>query len=55
MPETSRLELYLKELSELAEDPIHKKLIAAYTSDNPKKSMEIELGRILNQVLKDED
>ncbi|MDP2720020.1 MAG: hypothetical protein Q8P44_09415 [Dehalococcoidia bacterium] len=55
MSDTSRLEQYLRELAELTKDPIHKQLIAAYTGDNPTKSMEIELGRILNMVVKHED
>ncbi len=55
MSDTSRLEKYLEELSELTEDPVHKQLIAAYTGDNPKKSMEMELGLILSELVKHED
>lgn len=55
MPEISRLEQYLKDLDALTKDPIHKLLIAAYNGDNPKKSMEQELGRLLIQVVKRED
>jgi len=55
MPELSRLEQYLKDLDALTTDPIHKLLIAAYTGDNPKESMEQELGRLLSQVVNRED
>ncbi len=55
MPEPSRLEQYMKELDALTTDPIHKRLIAAYTGDNPKESMELELGKLLSQVVNRED
>jgi hypothetical protein len=55
MGELSRLELYLKELEALVKDPIHKRLLAAYTGDEPKESVERELDRLLIEVLKSED
>ena len=55
MTELSRLELYLKELEELVTDPIHKRLLAAYTGDKPKESVELELNRLLIEVLRSED
>jgi hypothetical protein len=55
MTDLSKLEKYSKELAELTEDPIHKRLITAYTGDNPKASMEAELSRILDEVMKHED
>ena len=55
MTELSRLELYLEELKALVTDPIHKRLLAAYTGDKPKKSVELELDRLLIEVLKSED
>lgn len=55
MTEPSRLELYLEELKALVTDPIHKRLLAAYTGDNPKESVELELDRLLIDVLKSED
>jgi len=55
MTDTSRSEEYLKELTELTENPIHKQLISAYTGDNPKKSIELELGQILLDMLEHED
>jgi hypothetical protein len=55
MTEPSRLELYLEELKTLVTDPIHKRLLAAYTGDEPKESVELELNRLLIEVLKIED
>jgi hypothetical protein len=55
MAEPSRLELYLEELKELVTDPVHKRLIAAYTGDQPKESVELELNRLLIEVLRRED
>lgn len=55
MPEISRLQQYLKELAKLTTDPIHKRLISAFMGDNPKESMEAELGKILSEVVKHED
>ena len=55
MTEQSRLETYLEELKALAADPIHKALLAAYTGDKPKESVERELNRLLIEVLQRED
>jgi len=55
MTERSRLELYLEELKALVKDPVHKRLLAAYTGDEPKNSVELELDRLLLEVLKSED
>jgi hypothetical protein len=55
MTELSRLELYLKELDALVTDPINKRLLAAYTGDEPKESVESELDQLLIEVLKSED
>jgi hypothetical protein len=55
MIESSRLELYLQELKALVTDPIHKRLLSAYTGDEPKESVELELDRLLIEVLKSED
>ena len=55
MIESSRLELYLQELKALVTDPIHKRLLSAYTGDDPKESVELELDRLLIEVLESED
>jgi hypothetical protein len=55
MEEFSNLEKYLKELSDGTQDPIHKRLIAAYQGDDPKQSIEAELGKILTEVMNRED
>jgi hypothetical protein len=55
MPENLKLQKYLQELSEQTTNPIHKRLISAYTGDNPKESVENELSKILSEVLKNED
>ncbi|MGR3309849.1 MAG: hypothetical protein ACUZ77_03655 [Candidatus Brocadiales bacterium] len=55
MDNISRLQQYLKELAELTTEPIHKRLISAYMGNNPKESMEVELVRILSEVMKHED
>ena len=55
MPENSRLQQYLNELSELTKDTVHKRLIAAYMGEHPKESAEMELGKILSEVIKHED
>lgn len=55
MAEVSKIETYLKELADETEDPIHKRLIAAYKRDNPKEHIEAELGSILSEVISRED
>ena len=46
---------YLIELLAELSDPVHKRLIQAYRGDDPVKSMEYELGKILTEVLHHED
>ena len=55
MAELSKVEQYLQELAEQAEDPICKRLITAYKGSNPMESMETELGQILTEVIEHED
>jgi hypothetical protein len=55
MTELSKIERYLAELNEITENPIHKCLIASYKGDDPKQSMETELGKLLEEVIKRED
>lgn len=55
MTELSKVEQYLQELAEQAEDPICKRLITAYKGSKPMESMETELGRILKEVVERED
>jgi len=55
MTEPSKLELYLEELKTLVTDPIHKRLLAAYTGDDPKDSVERELDQLLIEVIESED
>ena len=42
---------FLDELLEQLSNPIHKRIIQAYLSDNTVESMEYELGNILSEVL----
>ncbi|TEU05247.1 hypothetical protein E3I90_04605 [Candidatus Bathyarchaeota archaeon] len=51
----SRLKEYQAELLEKVSDPVHKRLIEAYQLKDPVGSMEDELGRILLEVLQNED
>jgi hypothetical protein len=51
----SRLEVCLEELKTLATEPIHETLLAAYTGDERKESVERKLNRVLIDVLKRED
>ena len=46
---------YLEELSEVLSDTYHKRLIRAYKDDDPVQSMESELGKILLEVLNNEN
>ena len=55
MTELSKIERYLNELTEITDNPIHKRLIASYKGDDPKQSMETELGKIFEEVIKHED
>jgi hypothetical protein len=54
-PKHSRLEEFLDELQEKISDPIHLRLIKAYQGIDPVVSMETELGKILMEVVKNED
>ena len=51
----SRFKEYQAELLEKVSDSVHKRLIEAYQLKNPVESMEDELGRILLEVLHNED
>ena len=47
--------LIVQELLEELSDPVHKQLIQAYQVDDPVRSMEDELGKILMEILNRED
>lgn len=51
----SRHEIYINELSERLENPLHKRVLKAYNSPDPVRAMEAELGKILLEVLENED
>jgi hypothetical protein len=55
MAEMSKIANYVKELVGQTEDPILKRLIAAYQGDSPQEFVEAELGNILNEVISHED
>jgi hypothetical protein len=55
IPHESRFEEYKAELLKKVSDPVHKRLIGAYQLKNPVGSMEDELGKILLEVLHNED
>jgi hypothetical protein len=56
LPNTmGKIEEYKIELIALTDDPILKRLIAAYNFPEPVKSMETELDRILQEVLHEEN
>jgi len=42
---------YLEDLSRGVQDEVHKRLIEAYSGENPVESMESELRRIIMEVL----
>ena len=46
-----RRQEFLDDILRHLEDPIHKRLLQAYRSDNPVNFMETELGRILKEIL----
>jgi hypothetical protein len=52
---SSRSKEFLSELLEEITDPIHKRIIKTYQGDDPVHSMEIELGKILLEILTRED
>lgn len=51
----SQREDFLKQLQKEIIDPIHKRLIQAYTGNNPLQSMEDEFSKVLKEVLTRED
>lgn len=52
----SQREAYLAQLQEALADPLHKRLVAAYSKgSDPVASMEAELGSMLSEIMKDED
>ena len=53
--EHQRIKTYQAELIEELNNPIHKRLVKAYKSSSPVNSMEDELGKILLEVLNDEN
>jgi len=46
---------YLTELLNEILDPNHKRMIQAYQGDDPVNAMEIELGKLLLEILNRED
>lgn len=46
---------FLKELETLLTDPIHKRIIHAYSTSEPLQSMETELARIVQEIMNRED
>ena len=50
-----RLKEFLEELLQEVSDPAHRRLIQAYGGEDPVRSMEAELGRILTEVIADEN
>lgn len=41
----------IKEIGEQVENPIHKRILAAYSEANPVNSMELELQNILLEII----
>lgn len=54
-PPIPRRQEFLDELLSKTEDPVHKRLLRAYGSDDPIQAMEAELGRVLREILEHED
>ena len=52
---SSRRDEFLDELQRRLSDPLHRRLIQAYRSDDPVQSMESELAKMLLEVLHRED
>lgn len=46
---------YLSELISSLSNPVHKRLLQAYRTDDPSASMEAELSKILYEVLRSEN
>jgi hypothetical protein len=55
MSDNAKLQQYINELSAQTNDPIHIRLISAYIGANPKESIEEELGKILIEIIENED
>jgi hypothetical protein len=56
--ETERVDSVRQHLEAIAAqltDPVHVRLVRAYAGEDPKASMESELGRILREVLESAD
>jgi hypothetical protein len=49
------IQKYVQDLANKSTDNIHKRLINSYQGDNAKQSLEMELGRILEEVINRED
>jgi hypothetical protein len=45
----------VKELMETIEDPIHRRILTAYSPSTPVNSLELELQNILLEVMKSDD
>ena len=50
-----RFNAYLDEIYNELDDPFHKRIISAYKTNNPLKEMEEELGKILMEVIENEN
>ncbi len=45
------LQRYLDELKEAVQNPVQRRLLEAYRGENPVDEMELELGKILYEVV----
>ncbi len=54
-PKAGRLQDYLRELELRLSDGNHKRLLRAYSSEDPVASMEAELSKMLAEIMKRED
>ena len=52
---TPRHEVYRNELNERLPNPIHRRVLKAYRDPDPVRAMEEELGKILLEVIENED
>lgn len=50
-----KINKYLEEIADLLNDPNHKRIVLAYKCDDPVNSMELELNKILIEVLNNEN
>jgi len=46
---------FLKELETILTDPIHKRIIHAYSTNEPLQTMEAELARVVQEIVNRED